>query len=253
MPGAAALTGYFPGFLLVLLRSSVFLAFLPVLGSRNLPGRFRIGLAVAIAALLAPVVDLRQGENGVVLLVLREVVLGMALGLAVRSLFFAVEIAGQMISDAMGLSIATVFNPEIGQSTEIARLLAILATLLFLVTDAHHELIAVFVRSYELVPPGAGDVRALAGEAVAIVGRLFLFAVKLSAPVLVGMVTLHILLGFISKATPQINIFFIGFPLYIAVGFLILLLALPAYVGVIGGSFAELRAEMGRVLAAGGR
>ncbi len=248
MPGADILSGYMPRFLLILLRSSVFLAFLPILGSKSLPGRFRIGLAVAIAALLTPVVDFRAGENETAVLVLREVVLGMVLGLAVRFVFFGVEIAGQMISDSMGLSIATVFNPEIGQSTEIARLLTILATLLFLVTDAHHDLIALFVRSYDLVPAGSADVPALAGAGIALVGKTFLLAIKLGAPVVVGVVTLNLLLGFVYKATPQINIFFISFPLYISVGFLVLLLALPAYVAAIGGSFGEIRSEMARVI-----
>ncbi|MBP2675158.1 MAG: flagellar biosynthetic protein FliR [Deltaproteobacteria bacterium] len=248
MPGADILSGYFPRFLLILLRSSVFLAFLPILGSKTLPATFRIGLAVAIAALLTPVVDLRPGENDAAILVLREVVLGMVLGLAVRFVFFGIEIAGQMISDSMGLSIATVFNPEMGQSTEIARLLAILATLLFLVTDVHHDLIALFVRSYDLVPVGTGDVRALVGEGIALTGKVFVLAIKLGAPVVVGMVTLNLLLGFVTKATPQINIFFISFPLYILLGFLILMLALPAYVAAMGGSFGEMRSEMERVL-----
>ncbi len=248
MPGSDVISGYFPRFLLILLRSSVFLAFLPILGSKTLPASYRIGLAVAIAAVLTPVVDLRPGENDVAILVVREVVLGMVLGLAVRFVFFGIEVAGQIISDTMGLSIATVFNPEMGQSTEIARLLAVVATLLFLVTDAHHDLIALFVRSYDLVPVGTGDVRALVGEAIELTGKIFRIAVKLGAPVVVGMVTLNILLGFITKATPQINIFFISFPLYIFLGFLILLLALPAYVAAIGGSFGGMREEMERVL-----
>jgi flagellar biosynthetic protein FliR len=245
MPGADVISGYLPKFLLILLRLSVFFAILP---NKTLPARYRIGLVVAIAALLTPVVDLRPGENDVVILVVREVVLGMVLGLAVRVVFFGVEVAGQMISDSMGLSIATVFNPEMGQSTDIARFLAIVATLLFLVTDAHHDLIALFVRSYDLVPVGTGDVRALVGGGIELTGKIFRIAIKLGAPVVVGMVTLNILLGFLTKATPQINIFFISFPLYIFLGFLILLLALPAYVVAIGGSFGGMREEMERVM-----
>lgn len=248
MAGADLLAAYVPRFLLILLRSSVFLAFLPILGSKSLPARFRIGLAVAIALVLTPIIDFRAGENETAILVVREVALGMTLGLAVRFVFFGVEMAGQMISDAMGLSIATVFNPEMGQSTEVAQLLGITATLLFLATDAHHDLIALFVRSYDLLPGGSADVNALAGEGIALVGRIFLIAVKLAAPVVVGMVTLNVLLGFVYKATPQINIFFIGFPLYISVGFLILLLAVPAYVAAIGGSLGEIRTEMARVV-----
>jgi len=248
VPTADISSGYMVRFLLVLLRSSLFFSFLPILGSKTLPTLFRIGLAVAFALFLTPFVNFRAGENDIPILVFREIVLGITLGLAVRFVFFGIEIAGQMISDSMGLSIATVFNPEMGQSTDISRLMTVFATLLFLATDTHHDLIAVFVRSYDLVPAGSADVNALVREGVALTGRIFVIALKLSAPVVVGIVTTNLLLAFVYKATPQINIFFISLPLYIGIGFLLLFLAVPAYVVAIGGSFGEIRTEMGRVI-----
>jgi len=248
VPGADISSDHIVRFLLVLLRSSLFFSFLPILGSKTLPTLFRIGLAVAFALFLTPFVNFRAGENDIPILVFREIVLGITLGLAVRFVFFGIEIAGQMISDSMGLSIATVFNPEMGQSTDISRLMTVFATLLFLATDTHHDLIAVFVRSYDLVPAGSADVNALVREGVALTGRIFVIALKLSAPVVVGIVTTNLLLAFVYKATPQINIFFISLPLYIGIGFLLLFLAVPAYVVAIGGSFGEIRTEMGRVI-----
>ena len=153
-----------------------------------------------------------------------------------------------MISDSMGLSIAATFNPEMGQSTDVSKLMAVFATLLLLATDTHHDLIALFVRSYDLVPAGSADVNALVRDGVALVGRIFVIALKLAAPVVVGIVATNLLLGFVYKATPQINIFFISLPLYIGIGFLIFFLAIPAYVVAIGGSFGEIRTEMGRVI-----
>ena len=248
MPGTDISSGTLVRFLLVLLRSSLFFSFLPILGSKTLPTLFRIGLAVAFAFFLTPFVDFRTGENDIPILVFREIVLGITLGLAVRFVFFGVEIAGQMISDSMGLSIAATFNPEMGQSTDVSKLVAIFATLLFLATDTHHDLIALFVRSYDLIPAGSADVDALVREGVGLIGRIFVIALKLGAPVVVGIVTTNLLLGFVYKATPQINIFFISLPLYIGIGFLILFLAIPAYVVAIGGSFGEIRTEMGRVI-----
>jgi flagellar biosynthetic protein FliR len=248
MPGAEISSGYMVRFLLVLLRSSLFFSFLPILGSKTLPTLFRIGLAVAFALFLTPFVNFRAGENDIPILVFREIVLGITLGLAVRFVFFGIEIAGQMISDSMGLSIAATFNPEMGQSTDVSKLVTVFATLLFLATDAHHDLIAIFVRSYDLVPAGSADVNALVREGVALIGRIFVIALKLGAPVVVGIITTNLLLGFVYKATPQINIFFISLPLYIGIGFLIFFLAIPAYVVAIGGSFGEIRTEMGRVI-----
>jgi len=241
-------SGYIVRFLLVLLRSSLFFSFLPILGSKTLPTHFRIGMAVAFALFLTPLVNFRAGENDIPILVFREIVLGITLGLAVRFVFFGIEIAGQMISDAMGLSMAATFNPEMGHSTDVSKLVSVFAMLLFLATDAHHDLIAMFVRSYDLVPAGSADVNALVREGVALVGRIFVIALKLGAPVVVGIITTNLLLGFVYKATPQINIFFISLPLYIGIGFLIFFLAIPAYVVAIGGSFGEIRTEMGRVI-----
>lgn len=248
MPFADISQGTVVRFLLVLLRSSLFFSFLPILGSKTLPAHFRIGLAVAFALFLTPLVDFRAGENDVAILVLREVVLGITLGLAVRFVFFGIEIAGQMMSDSMGFSIAASFHPEMGHSADVSKLLMVFATLLFLATDTHHDLIAVFVRSYDIVPAGSADVNALVREGVSLIGRIFVIALKLGAPVVVGIVTTNLLLGFVYKVTPQINIFFISLPLYIGIGFLLLFMALPAYVVAIGGSFGEIRTEMGRVL-----
>ncbi|PJB32586.1 MAG: hypothetical protein CO109_03775, partial [Deltaproteobacteria bacterium CG_4_9_14_3_um_filter_65_9] len=79
MPGADISSGYMVRFLLVLLRSSLFFSFLPILGSKSLPTLFRIGLAVAFALFLTPLVNFRSGENDIALLVFREIVLGITL------------------------------------------------------------------------------------------------------------------------------------------------------------------------------
>jgi flagellar biosynthetic protein FliR len=135
----------------------------------------------------------------------------------------------------------------------MSQLLTILATLLFLATDCHHDLIALFVRSYEIAPFGASDPAVMVREGIALVSKTFVLAVKVGAPIVVGVVTLNIMLGFIVKATPQINIFFIGFPLYIALGFFILMLGLPAYILLFGGSLSEMRFEAARIIEMAGR
>jgi flagellar biosynthetic protein FliR len=253
MVPADIISGNITKFLMILLRTSVFFAFLPVLSSSTLPGRFRIGLAIGFAALLTPVVSFKAGSGDVAILVLREVIFGMILGLTARFIFIGIEMGGQMISFSMGMSIATSYNPEFGQTTDISQFFAILATLLFLATDCHHDLLALFVRSYDVVPFGTSNTGAIVREGISLVSRIFIIAVKVGAPVIIGTVTLNILLGFIVKASPQINIFFIGFPLYISLGFLIILLALPAYVVLIGGSLSEIRLEAARIIGMAGR
>jgi flagellar biosynthetic protein FliR len=253
MQELTAFSPYLQKFLLVLLRSSIFVAMLPFFGSKNFPMQFKIGLAVALALVLTPVVHFEIKNIALPLVVLRETALGIMLGAAVRVIFFAVDMAGQIISHAMGLSIATVFNPEMGQSTEVARLYGIIAMLLMLSIDAHHELITVLVQSYEWLPVGQVDVSNLIIKAVNAGSKIFIVALKISAPVMVGMLIVNILIGFLYKAAPQINVFFVSFPIFIGIGFLIMIISVPVFVHVFPLQFQEARNEMFRILALAGQ
>lgn len=244
---------YIPTFLFVLLRTGIVLSLLPVLGSTSLPSSFKIGLAVAFACVLTPVVQFDVTRQEIPFLVMREALFGIVLGSTARLTFLAVDMAGQMISSAMGLSIATVFNPEIGQSTEVARFFGMIAILVFLSTDAHHDLIAVFARSYEITPSHELSVRRLIESALFSGASLFGFALKLSAPVVVSMLIVNLLLGFLYKIAPQMNVFFVGYPVYLFVGFTVMIMSLPVFVNVLGAQFGTLGASLMKLISEVGR
>lgn len=238
-----------PNFLFILLRAGIMVFFLPFFGSKTFPASFRIGFALSLALMLAPVVSFPVERAAVPLIVLREALFGMLFGLAARFLFYAVDMAGQVMSNATGLSIATVFNPEIGQSTEIARLYGILAVLLFFGVDAHHDLIALFVASYEWVPAGTPVAAAdLASAGLDFTTRIFALALKISAPVVIVLLVANLLLGLLSKAVPEINVLFTGFPVYIFLGLTVMLLGLPVFAYVMGASFSQIKGELMRVM-----
>lgn len=224
------LAPYIPRFILILLRAGIAAAMLPFLGGGNVPAIFRIGFALGISILLTPIIQLGGNIEQVPVLVLREAVLGAALGGTTRAIFYGVEMAGQLASNAMGLSIATVFNPEIGQSTEVSRLFGLIALLVFLAVDGHHDLIAILVRSYEVLPPGALNIKAAAFLVITIGPRLLVFALTVAAPVVVMMLIVNLLLGFLAKAAPQMNVFFVGYPVYIFAGFMVILFGIPVLI-----------------------
>jgi len=253
MAGIDIFSGYIPKFLLILLRASIAISLLPFFGSKNFPAQFKVGLVVAIAFILTPVVELRVTKTEIPFIVMREVLFGITLGFVARSVFFAVDIAGQVISNAMGLSIATVFNPELGQSTEIARLYGLIAMLIFLGMDVHHDLIYAFVRSYEWPTGGPVNTGNLITEVVSIAGRMFVIVLKMSAPVVLAMLITNLLLGLVYKAAPQMNIFFVGYPVYIFTGFLVMLIGIPVFVQMIAGHFSGVKDEMLRVISMVGR
>ncbi len=245
----AEFSHYITNFLFILLRVSIFISFLPVIGGNQTPVQFRIGLMVFISLMLTPVVNFETAENSIPMMVVKEIFLGMALGLSVRFIFLGINMAGAFISQTIGMSIATAFNPEIGQSTQIAELMGTLAILYFLVMDAHHDLIFVFVKSFELLPAGQVNVEALVPKVLKMGSKMFVLAIKISAPLVVGALITYLLSGFLYKAAPQLNIFFIVMPLNIFLGFMLMILSIPIFEHILGVQFSNVRDEMVRIIA----
>ncbi len=246
---AGAFSQNFTNFLFILLRVSIMISFLPILGGNQSPMQFRIGLAVFISLLLTPVVDFKIAENHIPMMIVKEIFMGMALGLTIRLVFLAVNMAGAFISQTIGMSIATTFNPEVGQSTQIAEIYGTFALLYFLVMDAHHDLIVIFVKSFELLPVGMVNIKALIPKVLSMGSSLFVLAMKLSAPIVVGSLITYLLSGFLYKAAPQLNIFFIVMPLNIFLGFIMMILSIPVFEYVLGVEFSNVKNEMMRIIA----
>jgi flagellar biosynthetic protein FliR len=244
------LSKYIPNFLFILLRAGIMVSMLPFLGATNFPAKVKIGFAVAIALILAPVVEFKVERPEIPLVVMREIFFGMALGFAGRLVFFAVDMAGQLMSTATGLSMASVLNPEIGQSTEISMVYGIVAMFVFLSMDAHHDLITIFVKSYEWLPAGSMDVQGLVVPVIALGSKMFIIALKVSAPIVILMFIANILLGFIYKAAPQVNVFFVAYPIYIVLGFSMMILSIPLFIFTVGDYFTLIKEDMLRAIAA---
>jgi flagellar biosynthesis protein FliR len=154
------------------------------------------------------------------------------------------------MSSAAGLSAASVFNPDLGQeSTEIGNLYGLITMLIFLITDVHHDLIYLFVKSYEWLPGGQIESAQLYKVVVSVCEKVFIIALKISAPVVLMMLLTNVLLGFIYKAVPQMNIFFVGYPVYLFVSLLVMLIGIPAFVSFVSGSLSTVKDEMARVIA----
>ncbi len=235
-------------FLLILLRVGIFINLFPVFGGRQLPLQFRAGLSVFIALLLTQVVNLEIAENRIPMIIVREIFIGVALGLTVRFVFLAVNMAGTFISQTIGMSIATIFNPEMGQSTQISEAYGIMAMLIFLAMDAHHDLIFVFVKSFELLPVGQLRIEPVISQVLSMGTGLFVLGLKIGAPVMVGILVTYLLSGFLYKVAPQMNIFFVIMPLNIFLGFLLIILSIPVFQYVMKIEFSNLRDEMIRLI-----
>ncbi len=240
-------------FLFVLMRVSMILLFLPFFGSKLTPMQFRIGLILAVSLVITPVVNIGFDGNDIAMILLREMIFSFVIALTVRFLFYAIDAGGQIMSTTMGLSIATVFNPEIGQSTELTRLYSLIAMLLFLSLNGHHYFIYAVVSSFHYIPVGGADIKELVRAGIMLSGRIFEIALKIAAPIIAVVMITNILLGVLYKLIPQFNIFFVAYPLYISLGYVVLILGIPFFFIFFGNYIFDMRNYFNNLILIGGR
>lgn len=225
-------------FLFPLVRILAWLMADPLMGNRSVPTTVRVGLAALMAVIIAPSlpaqpqVALASGEG--LLILLQQIVIGVALGFSVRIVFAAVELAGQFIGLQMGLSFAALFDPINGAQTPvIAQLLTIMTVLILFAFNGHHLIIMALWDSFQSAPIAAGPMSAQGFfMLVEWGGAIFVTGLHLALPVAAALLTANLTIGMMTRASPQLNIFAIGFPISIGVGILVLYLSLvymPAF------------------------
>jgi flagellar biosynthesis protein FliR len=216
------------------LRALALFSALPVLGQRTVPMRVRIALAAFIA--LAAQASLPTPPNvpldspTAFLLVLQQALIGFSLGFAVRLVFAAIELAGELIGLQMGLNYAGFFDPvSASTATATSRFFGTTVAWLFIVMNGHLLVIAALVQSFSAFPIGP--------EPFAFLQRLqpqqwgaeiFSTGLWIALPLITLLLVVNLVLGAISRVAPQIEIFAVGFPITLSVGLLGLLLTLPA-------------------------
>ncbi|MBE0549643.1 MAG: flagellar biosynthetic protein FliR [Rubrivivax sp.] len=219
------------------LRALALFTALPVLGTRVVPARVRIGLAALIALAAQPSLpELPAAVSAIaldsplaLLLVLQQVVIGLSLGFAVRVVFAAVEFAGEIIGLQMGLNFAGFFDPlSASTATAASRFFGAVVAWLFIVINGHLLVVAALVQTYTAFPIGAEPfafVREMQPHRWG--AEIFSMGLWIALPMVTMLLFVNIALGAISRVAPQINIFAIGFPVTLGLGLLGLLLTLP--------------------------
>lgn len=205
----------------------------PVFAERTLPVRVKIGLAVIFAVLIAPTlppppaVPLVSLAGAVVLG--QQLLIGAALGFAMRIVVAAVEMAGELAGLQMGLGYATLFDPERADLIPVlGQFLGFLALLALLAIDGHLLLIQVLADTFRILPlagPGLGTAGLL--TLVQWGGELFAAGTLLALPIVGALLVANVALGILTRAAPQLNLFAVGFPLTLGAGLVILAVALP--------------------------
>ncbi|MCP3953719.1 MAG: flagellar biosynthetic protein FliR [Desulfobacterales bacterium] len=230
--------------LFIFLRVGAIFMFLPIFNSRAIPVLFKMGFAMSVALVLHP---LLAGQARPLFTTIPEfavaaaceLMIGILIGLAVRTLFTGFQMAGQMAGYQMGMAIANVMDPATSAQVPIlATFYNLIAILVFLSINAHIFLLRAIVESFQLVPLFDFEFNpAVMQHVISLAGNMFIIALKIGAPVIVALLLTSVALGLVARTIPQMNIFIVAMPLKIAIGLIFLGLSLPYMGEFLTGTF----------------
>lgn len=255
---SAQLDAWLALFVFPLSRILGMLASAPVFNNAALPLRVRLITGLAIALALAPALPplpAIPASSWIGLVVLAEqVLIGVLLGFTLRIAFAAVDVAGELIGLQMGLSFATFFDPGSGgQTPVVSEFLGLLTALIFLALNGHLLTLTVLAESFTLLPVSTTPIHAAAfASLMAWSATLFSTGLLLALPLITALLIANIALGVLARIAQQLNLFAVGFPVTLALGFLVLLLSLPYIGAAMEGLFAQGFQAMGTVMRAAG-
>jgi flagellar biosynthetic protein FliR len=229
---SAEIAAWIGSFLWPFFRVAAMVTSSPVFGVRAVPVRARLAVALALTITLVPLLPpapaLDPLTPGAVLVTVQQILIGLALGVLLRMVFAALELAGEAISQLMGLGFASLVDPQNGvQVPVLSQYYLLLATLVFFALGGHLLWIQVLAESFRVLPVAPqglapGGAWALAGFA----GQMFAWAVQLALPVVAALLVVNLAFGVLMRAAPQLNVFSVGFPVSLLLGFVLILVSL---------------------------
>ncbi len=238
---ALLLSGFFWPFC----RIAGFIMVDPFFCTRTIPRQVRVATAIALTIIIAPLLP-AMPEAPVISAeglanIFYQVIIGAAMGMVMRLVIAAVEMAGMLMSMQMGLGFAMFFDPQFGaQVPALSRFLSTFVFLLFLAMDGHLVLISALVDSFRILPVGLESIPKASFKVLAEWGaKIFSLGFLLSIPVVGALLITNLAIGVMTRAAPQFNIFTFGFPLTLTIGFIALYFSIPAFAHVIGEIYEQ--------------
>ena len=232
-------------FILVFSRISSFMVTAPGYSLKQAPIMLKVGLSFFVSISVYSLLPETIVVTNLILfsiLVMKEILLGIALGFIVQLIFSAVEMAGQLIDFQVGFSMGSVYDPSVGiQASNYGRLYYWMALALFFLTDMHHLVLRNLIQSFDFVPLGMASLGGNTVEGVVrLFGGVFETSVMLAAPVVLVALVTDCVLGIVSRSVPQINVLMLGMPMKILISFFFILLFLPNFLQMVNNLFPEI-------------
>lgn len=228
------------GLLLGSVRSAAWLLVSPPFATRTIPGTVKATLAVALALPVATQIGPAIPElstGALISAVVLQVVTGAALGFVTYLLFAAIQAAGDLIDLFGGFTLAQAYDPmSMSQSSIFGRFHQLLGLTLLFVTDAHLLIVAGFLRSYEAIPVTEGVAMDVTADALLDgISQFFLAALEIAGPMVVVLFLADVALGLLTRVSPQLNAFALGFPIKIFLTLALIGFTFPLLPGVVEG------------------
>jgi len=205
----------------------------PLFSESTIPALVKVGLAalltVAISASLPPMPAVAPSSYAGLWLLAQQVLIGVTLGLSMRMVFAAVQTAGEFVGLQMGLSFASLFDPATGANTAVlSRLFNIVAMLVFLALDGHLLLLAALIRTFQTLPVAVIQLNSNGLEVYTKWGEtVFVSGLIMALPLIASLLTINLAMGILNRASPQLSVFSVGFPISLSVGLAIITVVLP--------------------------
>ncbi len=213
-----------------MLRLSSFLAFTSIFSNRAVNMRIRISLAFAMSFLVTQYVEIPKIDpvtaDGL-MEISRQILIGLTMGLVFQVASAALVVAGQSISGSMGLSMANMVDPNMGSVPVLSQFFNIMGTLVFLGMGGHLIVFGLVIESFKLLPIGQPFFsQDMLGKMINWSSMMFLGALLIALPVMMTLLFINVGLGFVARAAPSLNIFTVGFPALILMGFVVMIFSM---------------------------
>jgi len=205
----------------------------PVFSSRQTPVMYRVGLVLVLTwvtiPLLPPPPVVSLFSHQALMLLLQQLAIGLIMGFILQMVFGGLVFGGQVIAYSMGLGFASMLDPQNGvQVPVVSQFYLILATLLFLLLNGHLILIDLLFQSFHTFPIAVdGLTRSSLSEVIGWGSRLFSAGLLMALPVMAALLLVNLGMGIVTRAAPQLNIFAVGFPVTMLIGFVLMWASLP--------------------------
>lgn len=245
-------------FLWPLIRVGALVIVAPIFGSRVVPRQVRLMMALALTWAIIPFVPpmplVEPLSPTGLLVVAQQMLIGLSMGFLLRLVFGALELGGQVIATQVGLSFASLVDPQSGgQSPLLSQFYTLLGTLVFLALNGHLMLIQLLVDSFTVLPvaPTGAD-RDWLWMLVNWASHMFAGAVLVALPAIASLLVVNLAFGVMVRAAPQLNIFAVGFPITLVLGLLIIFYSLPTLIYQLNNLFAEAFQSIGQLAGGSG-